>query len=233
MQLLEQTSGLTDRVYNAILHEILDGNLKSGEHLVQEQVAEQLGVSRQPVQQAMALLKADGLVEQFGRRGLRVTGLDLDRMLNHYELRGLLDARAARLAAERVRAGEVDRAREIDAMHRLFRKGNRAAENGTTREQIEHDEAFHYKIYELSGNPVISDAVEMHWRFLRRAMGEGLRHAVPPEEIWNQHADIAEAILSGEAKRAEELASAHASSVAEDLLKVMDASKCKEPRIGA
>ena len=204
MKLLEQTSGLTDRVYNAILHEILDGDLKPGMHLVQENLAEQLGVSRQPVQQAMALLKADGLVEQFGRRGLRVTGLDLDRMQNHYEIRGLLDGYAARQAAERVRDGEIERAKGIDAMHRLFRSGNRAAEKGTTREQIEYDEAFHYKIYEFSGNPVLLDSVELHWRFLRRAMGEVLRYAEAPEEIWNQHAEIAEAILSGDGDRAEE-----------------------------
>lgn len=217
MKLLEQTSGLTDRVYNAILHEILDGDLKPGMHLVQEQLAEQLGVSRQPVQQAMALLKADGLVEQFGRRGLRVTGLDLDRMQNHYDIRGLLDGYAARRAAERVRSGEVDRARGIDAMHRLFRSGNRAAEKGTTREQIVQDEAFHYKIYEFSGNPVLLDSVELHWRFLRRAMGEILRHAEPPEQIWNQHAEIAEAILSGKPDQAEELSLAHAKNVAKKL----------------
>ena len=217
MKLLEQTSGLTDRVYNAILHEILDGDLKPGMHLVQENLAEQLGVSRQPVQQAMALLKADGLVEQFGRRGLRVTGLDLDRMQNHYEIRGLLDGYAARQAAERVRDGTIEQAKGIDEMHRLFRSGNRAAEKGTVREQIEYDEAFHYKIYELSGNPVLLDSVEVHWRFLRRAMGEVLRHAEPPEEIWNQHAEIAEAILSGKPDQAEELATAHARNVSKKL----------------
>lgn len=217
MKLLEQTSGLTERVYNAILHEILDGDLKPGEHLVQEQLAEQLGVSRQPVQQAMALLKADGLIEQFGRRGLRVCGLDLDRMQNHYDIRGLLDGHAARMAAERVQAGKIDRAKGIEEMHRLFRCGNRAAQSGTTREQIEQDEAFHYKIYEYSGNPVILETVELHWRYLRRPMGEVLRHAEPPEEIWNQHAEIAEAILSGKPAEAGELATTHAKSVAHKL----------------
>lgn len=225
MKLLEQTSGLTDRVYNAILHEILDGDLKPGMHLVQENLAEQLGVSRQPVQQAMALLKADGLVEQFGRRGLRVTGLDLDRMQNHYEIRGLLDGYAARQAAERVRDGTIERAQGIDAMHRLFRSGNRAAEKGTTREQIEYDEAFHYKIYEFSGNPVILEAVELHWRFLRRAMGEVLRIAVPADEIWNQHAEIAEAILSGNPAQAETLATGHAISVARDLQQKLEVTR--------
>ena len=223
MKLLEQTSGLTERVYNVILHEILDGDLKPGEHLVQEQLAEQLGVSRQPVQQAMALLKADGLVEQFGRRGLRVSGLDLDRMQNHYDIRGLLDGHAARVAAQRVRDGDIDRARGIDEMHRLFRTGNQAAEKGTTREQIEQDEAFHYKIYEFCGNPVVLESVELHWRFLRRAMGEVLRYAEAAEEIWNQHAEIAEAILSGEPDRAHELAVTHAAKASRDLQHALEA----------
>ena len=222
MKLLEQTSGLTERVYNAILHEILDGDLKPGEHLVQEQLAESLGVSRQPVQQAMALLKADGLVEQFGRRGLRVSGLDLDRMQNHYDIRGLIDGHASRLAAERVREGIVDRAQGIDEMHRLFRSGNRSATNGTMRERIEQDEAFHYKIYEYSGNPVILETVELHWRFLRRAMGEVLRYAEPAEEIWNQHAEIAEVILSGDPDRAEELSRVHAEKASRELLRALE-----------
>ena len=57
---------LGEQVYQAIVDEICDGTLEAGAHLVQEQLAARFGVSRQPVQQAMALLKADGLVEEAG-----------------------------------------------------------------------------------------------------------------------------------------------------------------------
>lgn len=58
--------GLAEQVYRAVLDEICDGALAPGASLVQEQLAERFGVSRQPIQQAMALLKADGLVEEAG-----------------------------------------------------------------------------------------------------------------------------------------------------------------------
>ncbi|MEM7189147.1 MAG: GntR family transcriptional regulator [Pseudomonadota bacterium] len=225
MKQLEQVSGLTDRVYTAILNEILDGTLSPGEHLVQEQLAEQLGVSRQPVQQAMALLKADGLVRQIGRRGLRVAELDLDRMHNHYDLRGLIDAYCAKAAAERIIAGQIDQTEAIARMNRLFKTGNDAATVGSTRELIKQDEIFHREIYKLSGNPIVEEAVEPHWRFLRRAMAEVLRHAKPAGEIWDQHAEIADAVLSGEPEKAEALALDHTRVAATELSAALKLSR--------
>ncbi|MEK9763914.1 MAG: FCD domain-containing protein [Deltaproteobacteria bacterium] len=57
---------------------------------------------------------------------------------------------------------------------------------------------IHALIYELSGNPLLSRTAESHWRFLRRAMGEILRRAKLPNEIWRQHAEIVDAIASGD-----------------------------------
>ena len=56
MKILKSQPSLTDQVYDAIVDQICEGALSAGSHLVQEQLAERLGVSRQPVQQAMALM---------------------------------------------------------------------------------------------------------------------------------------------------------------------------------
>ena len=92
MKILKFQPSLTDQVYDAIVDQICEGALPAGSHLVQEQLAERLGVSRQPVQQAMALLKADGMVEEVGRRGLWVTPLDADLMRHHYDIRPAFSA---------------------------------------------------------------------------------------------------------------------------------------------
>ena len=73
MKIIQPQPSLTEQVYDAIADEISDGALPAGAHLVQEQLAARLGVSRQPIQQAMALLKADGMVEEIGRRDLEAT----------------------------------------------------------------------------------------------------------------------------------------------------------------
>ncbi|MFK7945694.1 MAG: GntR family transcriptional regulator, partial [Paracoccaceae bacterium] len=160
-------------------------------------------------QQAMTLLKADGLIEKVGKRGMAVTALDVVRMQHHYDLRGLIDGYVARRAAERIRSGELDKTVHLRSMDQFFRNWNRRGPKAPYREQVIQDERFHHAIYEMSGNTTVIESVRPHWRFLRRAMVEVLRQAEPPAEIWDQHAAIAEAILSGEPERAEGLAQSH------------------------
>lgn len=207
MKVLRQQTSLAEQVYEAIVDEICSGGLPAGAHLVQEQLAERLGVSRQPVQQAMTLLKADGMVEELGRRGLWVTRLDPDLMRHHYDIRAVLDGLAARMAAQRVRVGyEPSFRTEADA---ILRRGEAAVARGDVAGQVRQDMALHTLIYETSANPLLARTAEPHWRFLRRAMGEVLRRATLPREIWRQHADIVEAIAAGAPDRAEALMVQH------------------------
>lgn len=200
---------LTQQVYDAIANEIFDGALPAGAHLVQEQLAERFGVSRQPIQQAMALLKADGMVAEIGRRGLHVTPLDLDLMRHHYDIRAVLDGLAARGAAQRCR-DDAATARDLaERGGKILKLGETAVRNGAVGDQVRHDAEFHGLIYEGSGNPLLDRAAEPHWRFLRRAMSDVLRHAQLPDEIWRQHAEILQAVTAGQPERAEELMMRH------------------------
>ncbi len=209
MKLIPSQPRLTEQVYDAIADEICDGALPAGTHLVQEQLAAKLGVSRQPVQQAMALLKADGMVEEIGRRGLRVTPLDLDLMRHHYDIRASLDGLAARMAATRAR-DVPGTAQAIGKQGQaILGLGIAAVNRGAVGDQVRHDEALHKLLYESSGNPLLVRTAEPHWRFLRRAMGEVLRHAELPSDIWRQHAEILEAVVAGDPPRAEALIVAH------------------------
>ncbi|PPD15690.1 MAG: GntR family transcriptional regulator [Methylobacterium sp.] len=211
---LSARSSLTDRVYEAILDEICNGAIEPGTHLVQEQIAARLDVSRQPVQQAMARLKADGLLAEVGRRGLQVTPLNLALMRHHYDIRAALDGLAARLAAMAVRAGAEGPRRAGEA---ILRAGAEAIATGDIAEQVRQDAAFHRLIYDASQNPLLADAAEPHWRFLRRAMSQVLRHAQRPATIWQQHADILAAIVAGDAESASRKAVDHCLSAADRL----------------
>jgi DNA-binding GntR family transcriptional regulator len=98
---LETTPDLVDRAYRALLDAISSGRLAPGQRLMQEELAAQLAVSRQPVLQALRLLKQEGLVLDAPGRGLQVAPLEAAAVLQVYQVRGALDALAARLAAER------------------------------------------------------------------------------------------------------------------------------------
>ena len=77
------------------------------------------------------------------------------------------------------------------------------------RNQIRFDESFHKLIYGMSGNTVLRDTVEPHWRYLRRVMAEVLMHAEPATVVWEQHHAIADAILTGDTEAADSLAEDH------------------------
>src|SRR6201982_337937 len=107
---LDPLPNLIDQVYARILEAIIDRTLPPGQRITQNELAEKLGVSRQPVSHALHLLHRQGLVAESGRRGVEVTELDPARIRQLYEVRGAIDALAANLAAEQVKADAAGRA---------------------------------------------------------------------------------------------------------------------------
>lgn len=204
MAYIQPQPTLVEQVVNAIVSEIVDGDLPSNARLIQDDLARAYGVSRQPVQQALLLLRDRGLVREAPGRGLIVSPLDVGFVRNLYELRATLDGLAARLAAEygAVRAKDEGPA-YLDA-------GRTAVESGSLHEQIEADMQFHAFLYELSGNPLIGETTAPHWPYQRRVMGEVLRDdAQMPQIILGEHVAILDAVIAGHGGVAEALSRDH------------------------
>src|SRR5438477_11896503 len=145
---LDPLPNLIDQVYGRILEAIIDRTLLPGQRMRQNELAEKLGVSRQPVSHALHLLHRQGLVAESGRRGFEVTQLDPARIRQLYEVRGAIDGLAARLAAERATTDAAGRAALETALH-----AGRGIDRKTPLAQlIALDVAFHSAIYRLSGN---------------------------------------------------------------------------------
>ncbi len=197
-----------DAVYKALLDAITDGSLAPGVRITQEQIAEQMNVSRSPVLQALRLLKKDGLVQDAPGRGVQVTPLSVDWIAKVYEVRGVLDALAARLAAER--GAHLDR--------QLIEAGRRASRGTDVRAMIDADLAFHTAIYEASGNELIHRSAHLHWVHLRRVMGAVLQVSTQRKNIWDEHAAIAKAIDAGDGRLAASMAERHASNARENVV---------------
>ncbi len=195
---------LVEQVVNAIVSEIVDGELPANTRLIQDELARAYGVSRQPVQQALLLLRDRGLVREAPGRGLIVSPLDVGFVRNLYEIRAMLDGLAARLAAE----SGAERAKiEGPAFLEL---GRAAVESGSLHDQIEADMQFHAFLNELSGNPLIGETTAPHWPYLRRVMGEVLRDDVQmPQIILQEHVEILDAVIAGDGAKAETLSRNH------------------------
>lgn len=212
MKVLALQPNLAEQVHDAIVSEIAEGKLKPGERIIQEQLAEALGVSRQPVQQALLLLRKQGVLRDAPGRGLIVAPIDLDYVRNMYDLRAVMEGLAFRKAAER----NAERARKQGPA--LIQNGRKAVKNGSVAAMIAADVRFHDFIYELSGNPLIKPAMEAQWTYTRRVMGEVLISDERPRDIWDQHEALLDAVMAGEAARAEQLARQHVIQAADVMI---------------
>ena len=208
MKALVLQPNLVEQVRDAILEEIAGGALEPGDRIIQEQIANALGVSRQPVQQALALLRGQGVLIDAPGRGLIVAPLDPDHVQHMYDIRSVIEGLACRRAAEcnAERAARQGRA--------LIEAGRRAVLSRAVPKMIKADIRFHQFIYELSGNPLILPALETHLTYTQRVMGEVLIRDEEPRDIWDQHAGILDAIASGDGDKAEALVRAHISGAA-------------------
>lgn len=203
MQTLPQQTTIADTVYVAIRDAICDGSLAPGERITQDDIADRLGVSRQPVGQALLLLKAQGFVSVAGRRGVVVAPLSVETVRDIYEIRGSLDELAARLAARRADRDKVAAGREI------LQRGKRLAFAGDVRELVKADMEFHEFVYELSGNALIRQALASDWHHLRRVMADVIGEGSYRKTLWREHEAILEAIGEGDGERAAALSRQH------------------------
>ncbi len=218
---LQPAPDLVDQVYRALLDAISDGSLAPGSRLTQEDIAERLAVSRQPVLQALRLLKKDGLVLDAPGRGLLVAPLDPAWIASVYEVRGALDALAARLAA----------AHRAVLDPKLVEHGRRASRGRDLQAMVDADIAFHHAIYAASGNPLIAASAAAHWVHLRRVMGAVLQHAKHRETIWDEHDAIARAIARGDADCAAALIDQHGRRASANLRERLEAVLQPAPAI--
>ncbi len=191
---------LVEQVYGRLLDAISEGTLPPGKRLTQEDLAQRLAVSRQPVLQALRLLKKDGFVEDAPGRGVRVTQLDVGWIEQVYQVRGSLDALAVRLAA--------DRGARLDAD--VMRRGRLAESGRDVQAMIQADLAFHRAIYQASGNPLIAQSIDLHWHHLKRVMGAVLQSSQQRQTVWDDHEAIAHAIFINDADLAVRLVKDHA-----------------------
>jgi DNA-binding GntR family transcriptional regulator len=222
---LDFTPDLVDQVYQRLLAAISDGSMAPGTRLTQEDVAEQLAVSRQPVLQALRLLKTDGLVmEATGpqgqkARGLVVAPIDVQAVAHIYQVRSTLDALAARLAARR--HAQID--------PQLLLRGRQAAAATAIKDMVDADLAFHHAIYQASGNPLIEASAMLHWCHIRRAMGEVLQTSPLRAAVWDEHEAICQAIAQGQEDIAAQLMQAHGEHASQHLAHLLSLRSSTAP----
>ena len=217
MKILSVQPNLVDQVHEAILLEISVGKLTPGTRIIQEQIASELGVSRQPVQQALLLLRNQGLLRDAPGRGLIVAPLDPDHIRQMYEVRAVLEGLAFRKAA----TNNAETARSQGPL--LIKQGRQAVKSGQVPQLINADMAFHHFVYGLSDNLLVAPTMDAHWTYTQRVMGEVLMRDEKPRDIWDQHEDLLQSVVDGDPVAAEQKARQHIMETANFIIERLSA----------
>lgn len=192
---------LRESVYEALLDLIVRRRLPPGQHLVETELAEWLGVSRQPVREALQRLSNEGWVDLRPGYGAFVhepTESEAEQLL---AVRALLETEAAMLAADNSEAEDVQRLRD------LWRDGVAALERGDYDTVLDANAELHRMITDLSGNRVLADlaaqvARRVRWYYALVVQYRG-------RESWDEHAQIIDAIATGDRDTAGRLMREH------------------------
>jgi len=188
---------------------ILSGELAAGERLLEDKLAETLGVSRNPVREAIRMLESTGLVEVVPRRGAYVCQPDLDEVAQLLDLRAVLEGHAAELLAR-----HPDR-EVVEKLRTLVDEGAAAAAEGNTVHAAEIHLQFHRLIEEAAGNVHLQQAIEPLRHRTELVFSMLLEDR--SDTGWDEHRAILDAIASGDPDRARTSVRAHIDSVVEDL----------------
>src|SRR5437867_1012438 len=152
---VERPAPLRQSVYEALVELVVEGRLRPGQHLVETELARQLGVSRQPVREALHRLEAEGWVDLRPNQGAFVhvpTDEEVDQLL---DVRELLEVETTRLAAVAATDGHLARLRVI------CHEGEAAVEAGDTRRFVAVNTEFHAELAKIAGNAVLAELAEI------------------------------------------------------------------------
>jgi DNA-binding GntR family transcriptional regulator len=198
---VERPLPLRQTVYDALVELIVSGTLQPGQHLVEAELARQLGVSRQPIRESLHRLQAEGWVELRPSQGAFVHTPTQQEVHQLLDVRGLLEGEAARLAATTATQDEVTRLRE------LWREGTAALDGGDPDRLIVANAAFHAQVTSMAGNVVLAELAglvdrRVRWYYGRVARARG-------HESWEEHGALVDAIAAGDGAAAAETARHH------------------------
>ena len=213
---------LREIVCESLRTAIIGGVLKPGERLMEIQLADELGVSRTPIREAIRKLEQEGFIDMLPRRGAYVANISIKDVIDVYEIRIALDVLAAGLAAERITGEELSLLRQ-----RL----------GIIKEVVEHDDmekigeydwAFHEVLYKASKNERLVGIINNLRDQLTRLRVTSMNYQDRIQDTMLEHELLVESIANREPELAKRRAFEHMRNAEKTLLEAIEAARAVE-----
>ena len=221
---LDSYQPLREVVCESLREAIRRGILKPGERIMEIQLAEELGVSRTPVREAIRKLELEGYVVMMPRRGTYVANMSIRDINEIFEIRTSLESLSNGLAAEHITDEELEHLQRLLVIIGVYIK------EGNMEKIVETDIEFHDLMYHAARNQrlvgIISNLRDQLTRFRTLSMS----HPGRLEATLEEHKAIVEAIANGDRRSASKAAERHMENSEKTLLQAMEAMKEKRSK---
>ncbi|WP_322786197.1 GntR family transcriptional regulator [Effusibacillus pohliae] len=200
----EELSPIRDKVYQYIKQAILNGELKAGERIVERELADKLNISRTPIREALFRLESQGFVKTLPRKGVVVSQLSPDEVVELFTIMSALGGLAVKLAAQKI---DPEHRFQLDLMIAEIDNVLAGQETGKDLNQFHLEIAD--TIYKSAKSPKLYEMVSSLYEYIRAFAH--LSHEQPGrrQQALREHRDIALAVRNGEAELAENLMKIH------------------------
>lgn len=215
---LDSYKPLREIVLEALREAIVSGVLEPGERLMEIQLAEEMGVSRTPVREAIRKLELEGFVVMIPRKGAYVAGVSYKDVKDVFEIRRALEVLAAGLAAEKA----TDE--EIEQMERALHYDN---EPNSLEEIVQADTDFHALVYKASRNERLTQILSNLREQIQRFRATSL--AVPGrlKTAIQEHMEMVDNIARHDVEGAQNIATLHIENAANVMFETMRESESR------
>jgi len=203
---------LSQKIYRVLKTEIIKGTIKPGTKLLEGKIAEQMGVSRTPIREALRELAAEGFVKMTPNQGILVNNSSIEEIQEVLQIRGVLEGLAARLAAKIIKEKEITKLKECLKRLEYFTDKN----NSLAFSKL--DAEFHKIILNICGNKRLIQIHEILTDQVNRYRIRSLNIQGRLERSLEEHWRIVEALEGRVPKEADRLSQAHVDSVMKNIL---------------
>ena len=206
-----KTVSLADQVFEKLENDIINGVYARGEILTELKLVEELGVSRTPIREALRRLEHERLITETGK-GAVVRGITLDDLVDIMNLRQRIEGLAAYYATKNLTPEGREKLKSIGELQEFY----------YARQDLENlrkmDDQFHDAIYELCGRTVLHDTLLPLHRKTLRYRKSSIEVSARMEHSVQEHKAILQAIISGDAQKADALITQHIANAKQNMI---------------
>lgn len=202
----KENRSLTSIIFEKVREDILNGRYATGDKIVEAKLAEELGVSRTPVREALKQLELDGLVESLPNRGVIVKGITDQDIEDIYTIRLAIEGIAARWSVERIDPEEIDQLKEIYDLMEFY------ASKGDVEKSFELNTRFHETLFKATKSRYLEHVLKDFQLFIKSTRSESLKSEGRLDRALAEHRLILDAYLNQDVDAAIEAITNHISN---------------------